>query len=119
MPDLRPLDARYLYVLKDSTGVYYVTGEPTLGDIERVKAGGLEIIRLSDLRHLGVDGAWHPPAVGGLTTIYRIPGPPVNVAIGSIGDAVPASRSADIALKSENKTHNHIDRSPTTNSAKR
>jgi hypothetical protein len=84
MPDLRPLDARYLYVLKDSTGVYYVTGEPTLGDIERVKDGGLEIIRLSDFRHLGVDGAWHPLTAGGLTTVYGILGPPANLPLESI-----------------------------------
>lgn len=84
MPDTRPLDARYLYVLKDGTGVFYVTGEPTLGDIERVKAGGLEIIRLSDLRHLGTDEAWHPPKVGALSAIYRIPGPPVNLPLDAI-----------------------------------
>lgn len=84
MSDARPLDARYLYVLKDANGVFYVTGEPTLGDIERVKAGGLEIIRLSDLQHLGPDGAWHPPTVGGLSTIYRISGPPVNLPLEGI-----------------------------------
>lgn len=83
MPDARPLDARYLYVLKDTTGVFYVTGEPTQGDIERVNAGGLEIIRLSDMRRLDQDGAWHPPAVGGLSTIYRIPGPPINLPLNS------------------------------------
>lgn len=84
MADARPLDARYLYVLKDATGVFYVTGEPTLGDIERAKAGGLEIIRLSDLRHLGADGVWHPPSVGGLTSIYGIPGPPLNLPLDSL-----------------------------------
>lgn len=84
MPDVRPLDARYLYVLKDATGVFYVTGEPTLGDIERVKAGGLEIIRLSDMQHLGADGAWHPPKVGGLTSIHGVPGPPLNLPLDAL-----------------------------------
>ncbi len=84
MPDLRPLDARYLYVLKDSTGVYYVTGEPTLGDIERVKDGGLEIIRLSDMRHLAADEAWHLPEVGAVSVIYAIPGPPVNLPLDTL-----------------------------------
>jgi hypothetical protein len=81
MPDARPLDARYLYVLKDATGVYYVTGEPTLGDIERVKAGSLAIIRLADLQHLGEDGEWQPPAVGALNTIFdpSAPGQPINL----------------------------------------
>lgn len=99
MADARPLDARYLYVLKDATGVFYVTGEPTLADIERVKASGLEIIRLSDLRHLCPDGAWHPPSVGGLTTIYRIPGPPVNLPLESIkGSAAATQHSSGIAI---------------------
>jgi hypothetical protein len=84
MADARPLDAYYLYVLKDATGVFYVTGEPTLGDIERIKAGGLEIIRLSDLRHLGADGVWHPPKVGGLTSMYSMPGPPLNLPLDSL-----------------------------------
>ena len=79
MADARPLDARYLYVLKDATGVFYVTGEPTLGDIEEVRAGGADIIRLSDFRYLGSEGAWHPPRVGSLSTFYGIPGPPVNL----------------------------------------
>lgn len=84
MPDVRPLDARYLYVLKDATGVFYVTGEPSLGDIERVKAGDLEIIRLSDFRYLGADGKWHPPKVGTLSTLYGIPGPPVNLPLDAV-----------------------------------
>lgn len=70
MSDFRPLDARYLYVLKDSPGIYYVTGEPTLGDIERVKTGHLAIVRLADLRHLGEDEQWHTPEVGVLNTLY-------------------------------------------------
>lgn len=94
MADARPLDARYLYVLKDATGVFYVTGEPTLGDIERVEAGGLEILRLFDMWHLGADGAWHPPTVGGLTTIYCIPGPPVNLPLESIRDSTGTKHSS-------------------------
>ncbi len=84
MPDTRPRDARYLYVLKDGTGVYYVTGDPTLADIERVKTSGLEIIRLSDFRYLGADGEWHPPKVGTLSTLYRMPGPPVNLPLDAV-----------------------------------
>lgn len=84
MPDARPLDARYLYVLKDATGVFYVTGEPTLEDIERVKAGGLEIIRLSDLRHLGADVAWHLPKIGTLSVMYAIHGPPINLPLDTL-----------------------------------
>jgi hypothetical protein len=88
MPDIRPLDARFLYVLKDGSGVYYVTGEPTLGDIERVKAGSLEIIRLSDFRHLGTDETWQAPKIGALSAIYGIPGQPVNLPL----DAVKRSK---------------------------
>jgi len=84
MSDARPLDARYLYVLKNATEVFYVTGDPTLGDIERNKAGALEIIRLSDLRHLGPSGDWHPPKVGALTSFYGMPGPPLNLPIDTL-----------------------------------
>ncbi len=98
MPDARPLDACYLYVLKDATGVFYVTGNPTLADIERVKAGGLEIIRLSDLRYFGADEAWHPPKVGSLTTIYRIPGPPLNIPLDLIKGSMATNETSSIAI---------------------
>ncbi len=98
MPDARPLDARYLYVLKDTTGVFYVTGEPTLGDIERVKAGGLEIIRLSDLWHLGPDEAWYALEIGALSAIYAIPGPPVNLPLSHLRGWQALNRSPVTAV---------------------
>ena len=81
MPDPRPLYARYLYMLKNAPGVFYVSGDPSLGDREAVKTDGLEIVRLSDFRYLGADGQWHPPKVGALSTIHGLPGPPLNLPV--------------------------------------
>lgn len=81
MADHRPVDARYLYVLKDEPEVYYVAGEPTAGDMERVRQGSLAIIRLADLWHLAEDGIWRSPKIGALNTLYQpdAPGSPVNL----------------------------------------
>lgn len=82
-----PKDARYLYVAKDRDSVFYVRGEPTNADFDRVANGLVEIIRLADGCYWKAGGGWTTPEVSALTMMYGIGGPPVNVARRSLLDS--------------------------------
>ena len=64
-----PTDLKYLFVFREgSSDVFVTTTAPTSEDLERVRFGLLDVIRLPDMRQLGKNGRWRTVEEGVLGT---------------------------------------------------
>ncbi len=51
---------KYIFVGEDGEVIFYTDSEPTALDIQTVRQGYLQIIRVDDMTMMGKDDAWVP-----------------------------------------------------------
>lgn len=60
----------YLFVFREgTTALFTVDGIPTPHDVEAVRCGTIDIVRLRDLRRMDGEGRWLPLDAGALTSV--------------------------------------------------